>query len=386
MALAYRTISADSHMEISPERWRPRVPAKYRDRAPRLVKLANGGDAILVENRPLNVVGLAVTGKPYQEYRPTGVSYKDNTGTGSPEQRLREQDQDGVEAEVIFTGPGNVWFWRGIRDDAVFKAVVHAYNGFLAEEYCVIAPERLLAMGVIPSTGINDAIEEMEYCARAGLKGIMLGKFPNGTGIPSAEDDRFWAAALDLNMPVTVHVKLLTDERPVFNYKGRPSEAETFAQDPVFNLTRFAGDSALNTVQLIMAGVFDRFPGLRIYWAETMIGWIPYFLSQLDDNYERTRYWAERFYGLEPPPRPLEAYIREHCWWGFLRDPFGVEMRHHIGVERVMWGNDFPHSAGNWPNSRQLIKEIFKNVPNDERYRMLVGNAIEFFHLENSSS
>ena len=172
----------------------------------------------------------------------------------------------------------------------------------------------------------------------------------------------------------------------MFNYTSRPSEAESFAQDPVFNLTRFAGDSALNTVQLIMAGVFDRFPGLRIYWAETMIGWIPYFLSQLDDNYERTRYWAERFYGLEPPSRPLEAYIREHCWWGFLRDPFGVEMRHHIGVERVMWGNDFPHSAGNWPNSRQLIEEIFKDVPNDERYRMLVGNAIEFFHLENSSS
>lgn len=73
MARKCRTISADSHLEISPERWRQRTPAKFRDRAPRLVKLPNGGDAILIENRPLSVLGLALTGKPYQEYRPTGV-------------------------------------------------------------------------------------------------------------------------------------------------------------------------------------------------------------------------------------------------------------------------------------------------------------------------
>src|SRR5713226_5577270 len=92
----YRIISADSHLEISPDRWAPRVPAMYRDRAPRLVKLPNGGDAIQIENRPLAVVGLAVTGKPYEEYEPTGVTYEDGHGSGSAEQRLREQDEDGI--------------------------------------------------------------------------------------------------------------------------------------------------------------------------------------------------------------------------------------------------------------------------------------------------
>jgi predicted TIM-barrel fold metal-dependent hydrolase len=57
-------------------------------------------------------------------------------------------------------------------------------------------------------------------------------------------------------------------------------------------------------------------------------------------------------------------------------------MRHRIGVDRIMWGNDFPHSAGDWPNSRRVIEEIFEGVPEEERYRMLVGNAVEFFHLE----
>lgn len=382
MARRYGIISGDSHLEISPERWRARAPAKFRDRAPRLLKLPNGGDAILIENRPLSVLGLAVTGKPYQEYRPTGVNYEGNSGTGSPEQRLSEQERDGVDAEVMFTGPGNVRFWRGIEEDAAFNAVVHAYNEFLAEEYCAVARDRLLAMGVIPTTGVESAIKEMGYCARAGLKGVMLANFPSGKGVPTPEDDRFWAAAIDLNMPLTVHVRFFSDERPVFRYKRRPTEAESFAVDPVFNLVRFAGESALNAVQMVMAGVFDRFPKLRIYWAETMIGWLPYFLSQLEDNWQRTRYWAQEFYGLEPPPRPLEEYLREHCLWGFLRDPLGVEMRHRIGVDRIMWGNDFPHSAGDWPNSRRVIEEIFGGVPEDERYRMLAGNAVEFFHLE----
>ena len=382
MARKYRIVSADSHLEIPPDRWTPRVPARYRDRAPRTVKLANGGDATLVENQPLSVLGLAVTGKPYEEFKPTGVTYEGNPGTGSPEQRMREQDQDGIDAEVIFTGPGNVRFWRGIADNEAFRAVIHAYNEFLAEEYCAAAPDRLIAIAVIPTTGIDDAIKELEYCARAGLKGVMLATYPNGTGVPAPEDDRFWVAAIDLNMPLTVHVRLLTDERPVFRYRRRPSEAEVFALDPVLNLVRFAGESALNAVQMIMAGIFDRFPKLRIYFAETMIGWIPYFLSQLDDNYQRTRHWAERYYGLEPPPRPLGEYIREHCWWGFISDRFGVEIRHRIGVDHVMWGSDFPHSAGNWPYSRKVIDATFEGVPEDERSLMVKGNAVKFFHLQ----
>jgi predicted TIM-barrel fold metal-dependent hydrolase len=336
----------------------------------------------LIENKPLYVLGLAVTGKPYQEHRPSGVNYEGNPGTGSPEQRLSEQDRDGVDAEVMFTGPGNVRFWRGIQEDAAFDAVVHAYNEFLAEEYCAAARDRLLAMAVIPTTGVESAVKEMEYCARAGLKGVMLANFPSGKGFPTPEDDRFWAAATDLKMPLTAHVKFFTDERPVFRYKRRPTEAESFAVDPVFNLVRFAGESALNAVQMIMAGVFDRFPKLRIYWAETMIGWIPYFLSQLEDNWERTRYWAGEFYGLEAPARPLSEYIREHCFWGFIKDPFGVMMRHHMAVGRLMWATDFPHAASDWPNSRKVIEEIFNGVPAEEKSRMVAGNAIEFFQLD----
>lgn len=381
MGSTYHVISADSHLEISPDRWRTHVDPTYRDRAPRLVKLADGGDATLIEGRPLSVLGLAITGIPYEEFKPTGVTYEGGHGAGTPEQRLAEQVQDGVDAEVMFTGPGNIGIWRGIRDDAAFNAVIHGYNRFLAEEYCAAAPDRLLAMGVLPTSGLDAAIKEMEYCKRAGLKGVMLGAFPSGRGVPTPTDDRFWAAAIDLDIPLTVHVRLLSDERPVFAYPKRPTDVESFGVDPVFNLVRFAGENALNAIQIVMAGVFDRFPKLRIYFAETMIGWIPYFLSQLEDNWQRTRFWAERFYGLTPPRRPPGEYLAANCRWGFLRDPFGVEMRHRIGVNQVMWGTDFPHSAGNWPHSHDVLEEIFEGVPEDERHQMVVANAVEFFRL-----
>lgn len=381
MARGYRVISADSHLEIAPERWTNRVPAKYRDRAPRRVRLATGGDAVMVENRPLYILGLAVTGKPYEDHRIYGVTYEGNSGTGLPEQRLKEQDQDGVDAEVLFTSTRNAEFWRGIRDDDAYRAVVHAYNEFLAEEYCAVAPDRLLALGIIPQTGGDDAIAEMEYCVKAGLKGVTLGAFPSSKGLPTPEDDRFYAAALDLNVPLTVHVGFGPTVGPLFPYKRSPAEAG-FGSDPLVLLTRFGGGIAQNAAQMAMAGVFDRFPSLKIYWAETMVGWLAYCYQELDDTYQRIRHWAAREFELPPLRRPLSEYLREHCAWGFLRDPYGVCHRHEVGVGNIMWGSDFPHYVGDWPHSLQIIEEMFAGVPEDERRQIVAGNAIRFFQLD----
>ena len=381
MAYNYRLISGDCHLEISPDRWTGRVPAKYRDRAPRLVKLAHGGDGVIVEGKPLYVLGLAITARPYNEHVLYGQNYEGNFGAGSPEQRLKEQDQDGVDAEVLFTSAGNGGFWRGIHDDNAYSAVVHAYNEFLAEEYCAHNRDRLLAMAVIPSVSVDGSIAELEYCKKAGIKGVALNSFPSGKTYPTPEDDRFWAAALEMQMPLTVHVGFIGREGPVFKYEKDPVEVG-FGADPVRVLTRFTGGVTQNAIQMVMAGVFDRFPELKIYWAETMIGWIPYFYDQVDDIYERSRYWAERDYGLKPLQRPISEYIREHCLWGFLKDPIGVRERHEIGVDRIMWGSDFPHSAGNWPHSHELLDEMFANVPEGERHQITCGNVIDFFHLD----
>jgi predicted TIM-barrel fold metal-dependent hydrolase len=259
-------------------------------------------------------------------------------------------------------------------------AVLHAYNEFLVEEYTACNRDRLLAMGVIPAHSVDAAVKEMEYCAREGLKGVLINTFPSGKLYPSREDDRFWAAALDLNMPVTVHVGLQKTDGPLFKYDKSPGEV-AFGGDPIRVLTRFAGASGLNAVQLVLSGIFDRYPKLKIYWAETQMGWLPYFYEQLDDVYKRSRHWMERDFGLKPLKREPSAYIREHCLWGFIYDPIGVRLRYDVGVDHIMWGNDFPHSAGDWPDSKRVIEDMFSGVPEDEKQKILVDNAVGYFHL-----
>src|SRR5258706_3577061 len=380
MASKYRLFSADSHLEISPSRWTNRVPEKYRDRAPRLVKLTNGGDGIIIEGRPLYVVGLAIAGKPYERHQLSGVSYEGSEGAGAPEQRLQEQDKDGVDGEILYTSASNLSFWRGIKNDEAYLATVHAYNTFLAEEYCTVNRDRLIALGAIPTHSVDAAIKELEYCAKAGLKGMMLNTFPSGKSYPSVEDDRFYAAALDLNMPLSVHVSMQLPDGPLFKYDKDPGEV-AFGGDPIRVLTRFGGNSGLNAVQLLLSGVFDRFPKLRIYWAETQMGWLPYYYDQLDDVYKRSKHWMQRYFDLKPLNKTPSEYFREHFYWGFIYDRLGVRLRYDVGVEKVMWGNDFPHSAGDWPNSKRVIADIFSGVPEDEKQKMLVDNAVNFFHL-----
>lgn len=380
MASKHRLFSADSHLEISPERWTARVPVKYRDRAPRLVKLASGGDGVIVEGRPLYVVGLAIAGKPYERHELSGVHYEGSEGTGTPEQRLKEQDQDGVEGEVLYTSASNLTFWRGIKNDDAYLAVLHAYNTFLAEEYCAVNRDRLVALGAIPTHSVDAAIGELEYCAKAGLKGVMLNTFPSGKSYPSPEDDRFYAAAIDLNMALSVHVGMQLPDGPLFKYDKQPGEV-AFGGDPIRVLTRFGGNSGLNAVQLLLSGVFDRLPKLQIYWAETQIGWLPYYYEQLDDVYKRSRHWMARYFGLQALKQEPSRYFREHFYWGFIYDRVGLRLRYEIGVDRVMWGNDFPHSAGDWPNSKRVIDDTFAGVAEDEKQKILADNAVEFFHL-----
>ncbi len=393
MAGNYRYISGDSHLEIDSKSWIERVPAKYRDRAPRLVQQADGSDAWMIGNeikRPAAAADL-YGGKGRDEYVPFGARYEGTPGTGSPEQRMREQDRDGIDVEVLFPSQqGGPKFWRRIPDDDAYKAVVRAYNSWLAEEYCAADPNRLVGVGILPLTDdLADVIDEMQYCAKVGLKTVLLQGFPGGKSYPSAEDDRFWAAALDLNMPVSVHVDLdRSGERagPLFKYPNEPDEVmKKLTHDLVDQVGRFGpvrGNGSVAAVQWVLSGLFDRFPKLRIFFAENQIGWIPFFLQAADVRYDRHFRWAERLLGFKPLRRPPSEYIREHFLWGFQYDPVGVELRHKVNVDRLIWGSDFPHQESDWPESVRVIEKNFAGVPADEKYKMVCRNAMEFFRLE----
>jgi len=387
MAAKYKIISADSHLELPADRWSHRIPAKFRDRAPRRIKLADGGDAHIGEGKEIMIEPKRM-GKEYRVY-PFGGSFDTNPGAGTPEQRVQEQIQDGIDGEVLYPGSQGPNYWRGIKNDDAYKAVVRAYNDYVGEEYCSVNRDRLIGLGLIPETNINDAIAEMQHCAKIGLRGVSMNAFPAGNLYPSPEDDKFWAAAVEMNMPITVHVMFQfggtgRGKQPMFKYE-KQWDREVFGAGKDI-LSRYANyftiRGARDAIRLVLAGVFDRFPTLKVYFAENEIGWIPNWIEQADNIFRRNHRWAMELLDIRPLKRLPSEYIKEHCYWGFQYNPIGVKLRHEIGVEHVMWSSDFPHTESDWPHSLDTIKNTFVGVPEDEKYNIVAGNAIKYFHLD----
>jgi len=382
MARQYKVFSGDGHIDLNPDVWRNRVAAKWRDRAPKRVKMPNGSDAVVVDGGKPNTIGVTrsvrVAHKDLAKQVPT---FENSAGTGSPEQRLREQDQDGIEAEILFSQISFVL--RQAKDDDLYLELVRAYNEFLAEEYMAVAPDRLICMGTIPITGVEDAVRELEHCAKLGLRGVKLDRFPGGRGYPTAEDDKFWAAAVDLKMPLTNHNdgKMGSGRgEPAFKYDKEPGE-DVHQREPMNYFFRFTNDAMTASIQMAFAGVWDRFPALEMYWAETMIGWFEYGLWQVDDHYRRYMPMIHENWGLRYLERKPSEYLKERTYWGFLHDPVGIRRRDCIGYDKLMWGTDFAHAASEWPNSIKLMEQDFADVPENEKRAMLVDNCVKYFHL-----
>ena len=127
--------------------------------------------------------------------------------------------------------------------------------------------------------------------------------------------------------------------------------------------------------------MWDRFPKLKIYWAENNVGWIPFYLEQMDAEYDKNHFWAERHFGIRRLERPPSEYIKEHAYWGFYDDPIGIKLRHEVGVDHIIWGSDFPHVVTYWPRSRQVLDRQMGGVPADERRKMQADNILQLLGI-----
>ena len=381
MRVPYSVISGDSHLEVLPHRWWHRVPDRYREALPDTLRLADpareGNDAKSYQEQgddlPRSSVDALKAGIPYDQWRRTLERLDRTPGGGPPEQRLSEQDADGVDAEVLYCPVRKAWDRIKDNDDA-YHATVAAYNEWLAEEYCAAAPDRLIGLGAISERGIGGAIKELEHCARLGLKGVCIASYPSGSLRPKPEDDEFWAAALNIGMPVSIH-----DE--IGQGKDVRDERSTEGADLARRISSYGVKGATSVARLVIDGVFERFPALQIYMAENQIGWVPNWVDQMDVLWDRHRHWMEREQGLRPLGRPPSYYVRNHIWWGFMDNPFGVKVRHEVGIDRVMWGSDMPHAPSDWPYSMEVIDRNMAGVPEGERRAMLAGNATRYFKL-----
>jgi predicted TIM-barrel fold metal-dependent hydrolase len=372
----YVAVSADAHLETPPDLWAARLPQDLRDRGPRVVRLSDGGDGwALGDGEPLPL-GLQVTGgQRYDQFVARGRTYtEDLPGTGGAAQRLAEQDLDGVDAEVLFSSVIATSLHR-MEDPELIRQSVRAYNDWLSE-YCAEAPERLFGIALIPTSGIADAVAELERLeGRTGIRGVQLLRFPAGGQYATVGDEPFWAGAEAQGRTIVAHHNFGGEEGGRFTPSPGTQEEKALTIEGGADLASFAWlltcDLPVPTLpiltieQLFLGGVLDVHPGLRFHFAETGIGWLPYWLEQMDDRYARHRRWSK----VDLPRLPTQ-YVRDHFTFSFQEDHAGVALRHAIGVDNICWANDFPHSVSDWPFSRETRARQFQGLPDDERRRI----------------
>ena len=157
-------------------------------------------------------IGLVTTpGLPWDQFRWTGVTYEQaRKGCYDGAARLADMDIDGVDAEILFPPQRTIGHFLGDDDDDFVRAGVDAYNNFLWDEFCVPDRGRLVGMAQIGSTGVDDAVDTLRKAKARGFKGVVISCWPSAKDGISDDDDPFWAAAEEEQMPVCIHINLIS--------------------------------------------------------------------------------------------------------------------------------------------------------------------------------
>lgn len=373
----YPLFDADSHVSEPLNLWQERLPAKYRDKAPRMLKEHEGkpGAWWLIEEgrEPHNVIlgfGANKTLEELQQFL-KGFSYAGaHRGGWDPAQRVKDMDQDGVTGDVLYTTLGFRMFW--IRDAGFQRACFQVYNDWLAE-FCSYSPKRLKGLGLISLYDPKQGAEDLEDCAKKGLAGgLIWASPPDELPFYSKVYDSFWTAAQELRMPLSLHEfagferiywESTAEKRTVANAVASHEVETTFAT-------------------FILSGILERFPRLKIISAELNCGWLAYFLHRMD------RAFDSRGVRLQGSPFPTKLtmkpseYFRRQLFATFIDDPYGLAHRDEIGVDNLLWSSDFPHSATFWPHSREKIAEDFQGIGAEDKRKILSENVAKLYGFE----
>ena len=363
----YKLISADSHVSEPTDLWVERVDKRYRDRAPRLAVNPGGkeGAYFLYEGHAPHPIGIGLAaGKSPQELAEflTKGTYGDaRPGGWDPAERLKDNEIDGVEADVLYTTLGFRIFW--LKDAGLQQDCFRVYNDWLAA-YCSYAPKRMAGLALISLYDPKAGAQELARCVKAGLKGAMIWCSPPADQpYSSAVYDPFWATAQELRVPVSLHA-----------ITGMGQESQWEFSERYMRATILAHEVERSFSVLIFSGVLDRFPDLQIVSAENNCGWIPYYLQRMDRAFDRGRYAAGFNLKLKP-----SAYFQRQMHATYIDDFVGVATRHFVGVDRLMWSSDYPHQASSWPHSQDVVARDFKDATPDERFKITRGNVAKLY-------
>jgi predicted TIM-barrel fold metal-dependent hydrolase len=367
-----KIISVDDHVIEHPRVWLDRVPAKYAEVAPRIVKLPDGNDTWLYEGGQSGNFALnAVAGKHPRDFGMDPRSYDDMLpGCHDIGDRIKDMDIEGVWAQLCFPNFGGFagsTFLKA-KDKEFAKLCIGAYNDFILDEWCAYAPERQIPLMMVPVWDVEASVAEIERTAAKGAKSISFIEAPHKIGLPSYHTDHWdpiFRICEEAGLPLSMH----------FGSGGMPQGLAPDG-DLFIGIALYGLNSMMATVDLLMSDVFYKFPKLKVALSEGGIGWMPYLLERIDYSWGRHKYWCN----VNADKLPSELF-REHIYGCFISDQSGIEQRHRIGIDNIMFESDYPHSDSNWPHTRKLLAEHLADVPDDEARKIVELNARTLYNF-----
>ncbi len=311
---------------------------------------------------------------------------KKKTKNWNSAERIADLERDGVVAEVVYPNTVPPFYDRAYHVSPLARpeqyprwlAGTRAHNRWLAD-FCSEAPERRAGVGLIHLNDIDDAIRDVEWIARHGLRGGVLLPLPAPSDthlkpLHHRDYDRLWAAIQDHDLVMNQHSGQGTPD-----YGDQPGSQVLWVVEMPFYIQR-------GLVQLIVGGVFERFPRLKLIVTESGCAWVPSLLARLDGMLAAAR--AGMIGEIDTtaedlPPHPASVYARRNCWYGAsFPHPRDIEGREVVGVDRILWGNDYPHYEGCWPYSRENMRLAFADVDPTETRMMLGENAAALYGFD----
>ncbi len=389
-------ISVDDHVVEPANLWMDRLPAKYKDVGPR-IKRAPMGEVTYVGGklsvipgsqgtdtdwwhyedlvRPLLRVDSAV-GVPRDQVTMSGITYEDmRPGSYEQKPRLEDMDENHIEASLCFpTFPrfcGQTF--TEAKDKELALLCVQAYNDWTIEEWCAGSDGRLIPLVIIPLWDAHLAAAEVRRNAERGVRAVCFSEIPAYLGLPSVHDpDRYWdpffQACDETSTVVNMHIG---------SSSKMPSTSADAPAAVGSSLTHI--NAELSMADFLFSGLFERFSNLKVAYSEGQIGWIPYLLHRMDVVWEDNRGWG----GVaDIVPNPPSSYFPDHVYGCFFDDPNGMKLIDEIGADNITYESDYPHSDSTWPRTAQIAEEQMAGLTDEQRYKVIRGNAIKLFGLD----
>ena len=366
----YHYFSVDDHIIEPADTWSSRVPAKFRGGAPHVVE-EDGREFWEYDGRRGLTMGLnAVAGKPRDQWTMDPVRFSDMIpGCYDPVARAADMRADGVVASVCFpTLPrfGGALF-NEFSDKALADACVQAYNDFIFEEWCAAAPELFVPMVITQLWDPQAAAAEIRRNADRGARAVAMPEETSLLGLPGYYDDSWdpvWEAVTETDVAVCMHIG--SSGWGAYVPPGAP-----FALNVALGcLGAFA-----HSVALLMSPVPRKFPSIKFVLSEGGVGWVPSALERADRHWIRgLDMMGQSDVGILP-----SEIAAQNFWWCLIEEPFALRSRHEIGVTRLLWECDYPHTDSTWPNSQAEPADLLDTIPADEAELITRANAEGLF-------